>query len=256
MLGKKTKTDYAKGMQRYIDAHCHLQKFSNLTDVIQRAKGLGICGFVCNSTSSADWNKVIELGKSYSNIYPCIGIHPWCVDKTSYGDILRMHELLKSDSRIMVGEIGLDKLHPDMKTQEDIFIKQLILAAEFNRSVHIHCVGAWDRLLHILKGLREKVPHLMVLHGFAGSVEISRSLLREYNVFFSFSPVINNWKSRLNVIKEMPLDRVLVESDDANPDVILEVVKKISEVLGLSVAQVADAIYDNSQRFLKDGQAA
>lgn len=243
-------------MQKYINAHCHLQNFNNVAQVLQNAEFVGIYGFISDAASVNDWEKLLELKKKYENVHVGIGIHPWYINEYSESVLEYMRNILKNNPDIMVGEIGLDKLHPDMKTQEDIFIKQLILAAEFNRSAHIHCVGAWDRLLHILKGLREKVPHLMVLHGFAGSVEISRSLLREYNVFFSFSPVINNWKSRLNVIKEMPLDRVLVESDDANPDVILEVVKKIAEVLGLSVAQVADAIYDNSQRFLKDGQAA
>lgn len=243
-------------MQKYINAHCHLQNFNNVAQVLQNAEFVGIYGFISDAASVNDWEKLLELKKKYENVHVGIGIHPWYINEYSESVLEYMRNILKNNPDIMVGEIGLDKYKADIKKQEDIFIKQLILAAEFNRSAHIHCVGAWDRLLHILKGLREKVPHLMVLHGFAGSVEISRSLLREYNVFFSFSPVINNWKSRLNVIKEMPLDRVLVESDDANPDVILEVVKKIAEVLGLSVAQVADAIYDNSQRFLKDGQAA
>lgn len=243
-------------MQKYINAHCHLQNFNNVAQVLQNAEFVGIYGFISDAASVNDWEKLLELKKKYENVHVGIGIHPWYINEYSESVLEYMRNILKNNPDIMVGEIGLDKYKADIKKQEDIFIKQLILAAEFNRSAHIHCVGAWDRLLHILKGLREKVPHLMVLHGFAGSVEISRSLLREYNVFFSFSPVINNWKSRLNVIKEMPLDRVLVESDDANPDVILEVVKKIAEVLGLSVAQVADVIYDNSQRFLKDGQAA
>lgn len=243
-------------MQKYINAHCHLQNFNNVAQVLQNAEFVGIYGFISDAASVNDWEKLLELKKKYENVHVGIGIHPWYINEYSESVLEYMRNILKNNPDIMVGEIGLDKYKADIKKQEDIFIKQLILAAEFNRSAHIHCVGAWDRLLHILKGLREKAPHLMVLHGFAGSVEISRSLLREYNVFFSFSPVINNWKSRLNVIKEIPLDRVLVESDDANPDVILEVVKKIAEVLGLSVAQVADAIYDNSQRFLKDGQAA
>lgn len=243
-------------MQKYINAHCHLQNFNNVAQVLQNAEFVGIYGFISDAASVNDWEKLLELKKKYENVHVGIGIHPWYINEYSESVLEYMRNILKNNPDIMVGEIGLDKYKADIKKQESIFETQLGLACEFNRSVHIHCVGAWDRLLHILKGLREKVPHLMVLHGFAGSVEISRSLLREYNVFFSFSPVINNWKSRLNVIKEMPLDRVLVESDDANPDVILEVVKKIAEVLGLSVAQVADAIYDNSQRFLKDGQAA
>lgn len=243
-------------MQKYINAHCHLQNFNNVAQVLQNAEFVGIYGFISDAASVNDWEKLLELKKKYENVHVGIGIHPWYINEYSESVLEYMRNILKNNPDIMVGEIGLDKYKADIKKQESIFETQLGLACEFNRSVHIHCVGAWDRLLHILKGLREKVPHLMVLHGFAGSVEISRSLLREYNVFFSFSPVINNWKSRLNVIKEMPLDRVLVESDDANPDVILEVVKKIAEVLGLSAAQVADVIYDNSQRFLKDGQAA
>lgn len=243
-------------MQKYINAHCHLQNFNNVAQVLQNAEFVGIYGFISDAASVNDWEKLLELKKKYENVHVGIGIHPWYINEYSESVLEYMRNILKNNPDIMVGEIGLDKYKADIKKQESIFETQLGLACEFNRSVHIHCVGAWDRLLHILKGLREKVPHLMVLHGFAGSVEISWSLLREYNVFFSFSPVINNWKSRLNVIKEMPLDRVLVESDDANPDVILEVVKKIAEVLGLSAAQVADVIYDNSQRFLKDGQAA
>lgn len=243
-------------MQKYINAHCHLQNFSDLTDIIQQAKGLGICGFVCNSTSSADWNKVIELGKSYSNIYPCIGIHPWYVDKTSDGDILRMHELLKSDSRIMVGEIGLDKLHPDMKTQEDIFIKQLILAAEFNRSAHIHCVGAWDRILRILKSRKLNGLPIMLMHGFSGSKEILTRLIKDYDAFFSFSATVVNapGKRLIDCVKEVPLDKILIESDEESPLIILDVIKKIAEIKSVPIKKITEIIYENSKRVLKNGQ--
>ena len=79
-------------VMHFIDNHLHLQDIrliSVVDSVIQEAIELQFKLFVVNGTSEADWVNVINISQTYSQIIPCIGLHPWYVGQRS-ADWLRV----------------------------------------------------------------------------------------------------------------------------------------------------------------------
>lgn len=226
---------------KYIDAHCHLKSNVLPTDV----------GMVINNaTQPDDWESVTKIA-GQGGIYGAIGVHPWHVVDLPADWPVKMRELLIANPELMVGEIGLDKNYPDMPTQLDVFTTQLKMATGLGRAVHIHCVGAWDKLL---SALVDNTPPAVVLHGTAASREIVNALLK-YNTYFSFGRVICNTahtRAR-NALQGVPQNRILSESDSDNPADVMAVVQKMSEILMCPLADVKNTIYNNAMELLKNG---
>ncbi len=242
-------------MSKYINAHCHLQNIENLDAVLGKSRGMGVCGFICNAALPSDWDVVLKLTQHYDDVYGCVGIHPWYIQKSPNDWMYFMGKLLRENAALMVGEIGLDKLHPDIEMQESVFADQLYLAKDFNRSVHIHCVAAWDKLLRILKVTGAHELPAIVLHDFTGTKEILGQLIKNYNVYFSFSAsVLDGRRDRLiELIKSTPSDRMLVESDEKEPSIVIDVVKKIADIKSVAYGKIADTIYKNTLKIIKNG---
>lgn len=239
-------------MQLYIDAHCHLKNICNYSDDLEKLISQGICGFICNAENPDNWDNILTLTQQYNNVYGCVGVHPWYIGSLQDDWVRDMQELLNKNSRLMIGEVGLDKNYPDLELQESIFMAQLELAIELNRPIHIHCVGAWDKMLRILKTYKGCVE----LHAFSASDEILKQLLKKDNVFFSYSAAVldSGRQKLLEVVKNTPADRILVESDTKSPLIIIDIVKRIADIKSVAVDKIADTIYKNSLRLIENGQ--
>ena len=230
---------------KYINAHCHIDSVDELPTED------GIVVAICNSAQMSDWNQVLKLSSVDKNIIACLGIHPWYINtvEPNWNDILQ--GILADNPKIMVGEIGLDKNYPDMPLQIEFFCRQIKIAYNYNRTVHIHCVGAWNDILKILKDMNLHVPR-MVMHAFNGTIEVMNELLRKYDVYFSFGPdVLDIRRNRLrDCVIHVPQNRMLVETDD-NPMYILpNIVNELAQIRGYSVDTMANALYKNTLKIL------
>lgn len=216
---------------KYGDAHSHLQNMTDLPNVLARADAAGVGLFVCNATHEDDWAKVLDIAKQYPNVKPSIGVHPWFMDTLTEGWEDRMGQILTNNPHVMVGEIGLDRLKPDLELQEAVLRAQLNLAHRYNRTVHIHCVRAWDAMMHVLK--TSVRPKFFVSHAHHGDVKLI-PYLQELGGYFSYSHLHKD-------ILATPLDRLLVESDAPDglpePADIPAFVQKISATLEQDVAE-------------------
>lgn len=219
-----------KGM-KYTDAHCHI--FSAPAD--------NITGQVCNATTAADWGKLVQIADDRTRI--CIGIHPWYIDSATPDWADCMREILLSNPRIMVGEIGIDKYHPDIDKQIEIFTRQIEIAIEFDRPIHLHCVGAWDKVLHILKGHRPRIP--IIAHAFGGNAAIMTTLA-EYNTYFSYGA---RGDYVADTAKIAPVDKILVESDSDTPtaqaEILATATREIAKLRGCDVRELNEQINKN-----------
>ena len=110
-----------------------------------------IKGFIINATKENEWEKIISLSKKYTFVQAAIGIHPWFIETASPDWEEKMSLMLQNNPSLMIGEIGLDGLKDNIKKQEEIFLTSLCLAQKFKRSVHIHAVKSWDKILSHLK---------------------------------------------------------------------------------------------------------
>ena len=228
---------YIVAMPKYIDAHCHFNP----------AADYGV-GFVCNSTRPADWNAIVDAAARVPAIYPCIGVHPWYVADTN---LSQMADVLAAHPNVMVGEIGIDRTRDNFDLQCEIFIVQMELAAKYNRTAHVHCVRAWDVMLNILKNISH-LPPKIVFHEFGGGADVARALLRHNNVYFSYGPrAVAKIQER---IADVPMDKILVETDGNDPqnapEILSRTVENIAQIKSMDAGGCADIIYDNTIRVI------
>ena len=236
---------------KYIDAHCHI-----LSDAEMRAAmARGVERFVVNGTRPADWGAVVELSNR-DNVYGAIGVHPWFVSDWSDNVENQLCEMLRQSPQLMVGEIGLDKNRPDMEPQEIVFSRQLQIAHDCGRVAHIHCVGAWGKMMEILRD--SKLPPAMVFHAFSGAPDLVSELVK-MGAYFSFGHAVCDMRyaKMRAVVACVPENRILVESDAPDvctPDTIPDAVAEIAVLRGVNAEQMATIIYNNTMGLLNDGK--
>ena len=224
---------------KIIDAHSHIDYIThNFQD--------DVVGTVCCATKESEWGVLVGQMQMDKNIYGAFGIHPWFVDSVEVGFDKRLEDLLKTNRFFMVGEIGLDKYNPNMDKQVDVFQKQLDIAIRLKRTVFLHCVGAWDKILHILKQYKQGQLPIIVIHDVNVNDKILTKLLEYKNVFFSLGK--NVVYDRFCRIDEIPNDRILIETDADKGIILKDFIDKISKN--------ESVIYYNTLKVLSNGQIA
>ena len=218
-------------MIKYLDAHCHILDTNIPADV----------GVITNATKPAEWGRVIALANSHKNIWGAIGVHPWYAGDLSLDWDLRMYDLLSQNPDIMVGEIGLDKHRPDMDTQISVFAQQLEIAHRLQRGIHVHCVGAWDRVLQIFKSHRSKMPPFVLFHRYNGNPDYIERLTHDYNAYFSYHKICPD------LMNVTPSARMLLETDSVTPERIVAFTDTVATIFPEC------NFYNNMQRMLTNG---
>ena len=218
-------------MNKYTDAHCHLLS-PDIPDNIWA---------ITNGTGPADWDAVIKVSAQNPNVAAAIGVHPWHVTELPDNWYALLRDLLIENPGVMVGEAGLDKYHPDMSQQLEVFTRQLELAHELGRGMHVHCVGAWDKLLHIFKTHKAQMPPFVLFHRYSGNPGDIVRLADEYNAYFSYRDV------DMVLLNATPRDRILIETDSNNPSHIVEIAHAFA-----MVCPDTD-FHTNAQRMLNNG---
>ena len=239
---------YHVGMYKFIDAHCHI-----LTDAQMRdARAHGVGRFIVNATSPGDWNAVVESARD-EGVFGAIGVHPWYVNGLTDDWDDKLVKILATNPKLMVGEIGLDKNHPNFDAQLSVFRRQLQIAHDMGRTAHIHMIGAWGKCMDILRG--EKLPPAMVFHAFSGAVDLVPELVKK-NAYFSFgAAVIDPLHARLRLsVAAAPESRILVESDTMSSDVLPNIIFEISKIRSVENEKMASIIYNNTMGILNDKQ--
>ncbi len=213
---------------RWIDSHNHLQ-FAGEGEVgpmvaAMRAAGVERC--VVNATHEGDWEAVAALALSYPDmIVPAFGIHPWQAH-TARLDPLRLEAAatvpwgerlrywLGKYPSATVGECGLDGwvAEPGLELQAPVLLEQLRIARELHRTVSIHCVRAWGRLIEAFAV--EAPPPKFLLHAYAGSLETARRLLPRGAYFSCSGSILHPRKAALlDIFRQLPRQRILLETD-------------------------------------------
>ncbi len=244
---------YGWGMENIcIDAHCHFNRDADLDAIVMRARAAGVMGGVWNAVVEPDWAPIANASAACDGIWGAIGIHPMYAGDVRDGWDIRLIDMLAAHQDLMVGEIGMDKNYPHPDVQERVFARQIEIATEMRRVVHIHWVGMWDRLFRILDGWRDNLPPRIILHAFGGSAQTMAELDRRFGVYFSFGPGIFNPRRRRahECVGRAPVNRILAESDGDDLAAVVDVVRRIGEIRGRDMTSV---IYTNTRGALNNG---
>ena len=201
-----------------IDSHCHLDHeplLSDLENVIQRSKDIGIERLLTISTSFESFSKIKQIITKDEIIYGTIGIHP---HETS-SNIIKSDEIIKSlkENRkiIGIGETGLDFYYnnSDKKSQISSFIEHIRASIKSNVPLIIHSRNAEKETFEILNDYKKENLKIL-MHCFTGSKEFSKKL-HSLNAYFSASGIIT-FKNSLDLqetFRSIPIDKMLIETD-------------------------------------------
>ncbi len=242
------------------DTHCHLfyeDLKNNLSDVLKRAEELGVNRFICVATNMEDARECLLLGETHDNIFASVGVHPHDAKDAPEDFVDQIYDLMTFDSMVAVGEMGLDYFRniSDPKIQKDVFRTQMEIAQELNKPIIFHNRDADQDMIKILK----EFPDVRgVAHCFSSNLETANAFL-DLGYYISFSGNLTFKNSHLpEVAKELPLDRILVETDSPylspvphrgkpnEPGRTRFVAEKLAEIHGVSLELIAEKTTKNA----------
>tara|TARA_Y100000590_G_scaffold467369_1_gene646039 strand:- start:1390 stop:2154 length:765 start_codon:yes stop_codon:yes gene_type:complete len=201
-----------------IDSHCHLDHepmYSDLKNVIDRSKKIGLEKILSICTTRDSFKKIIKIVEFDSIIHGTFGIHPHEVDN----DKVTVNEIIynvKSNKKIIaIGESGLDFYYNNSDKDEQIlsFNKHIEASIELNVPIIVHSRNAEKETFEILEKYKSLNPKIL-MHCFTGSMEFANKLL-SINSFFSASGIITfkNSTELQNTFKNIPTNKILIETD-------------------------------------------
>jgi len=201
-----------------IDSHCHLDHeplFSDLDNVIQRSKNVGIEKLLTISTSIDSFSRVKEIVNKDEMIYGTIGIHPHETDNNSIDSDFIVKNLRDNKKIIGIGETGLDFYYNNSDKHKQIKSFKIHIEASLKTNVPliIHSRNAEETTFDILNEYKDRKLKIL-MHCFTGSQKFAEKLL-DFNSFFSASGIITfkNAEDLQQTFKFLPLDRILIETD-------------------------------------------
>ena len=203
-----------------IDSHCHLDyepMFSNLEDVIKRAKDSNVKFMLTISVADKKYDIILNIIKKFTNVYGTYGIHPH--EAKNHKQIVKdliLKKVSMSKKIIGIGETGLDFFynHSDENDQIRSFEEHIKASIESNLPLIVHSRDAEDLTYEILAKYSKKNDLKILMHCFTGTKKFAQKLL-ELNAYFSASGIITFKKT--NDLKEtfklIPLNNILIETD-------------------------------------------
>ncbi len=252
-----------------VDSHAHVDgpEFdADRDEVWTRARAVGIRRIVLIGMwrGPGDYGRAIELAAAQPEwLWATVGIHPHDAAKVTEADWARLEVLASQESVRAVGETGLDYhyLHSPRDMQRASFERQLALCERLGKPVTVHLREADDDALAILGASGIGKRQGGVIHCFTGDAAAAERYL-EFGLHLSFSGIVT-FKAAAGLqeaARRTPLDRLLLETDAPflapvphrgkrnEPAYVLETAKKVAELKGLTVAEVAAAALRNTER--------
>ncbi len=262
----------------FVDSHAHLfsRDFEiDLDDVIQRARDAGIRFIVCPGTDLETSRESIGLSEKYDLVYACVGFHPHEASKADGRSLEEIETLSHHQKVVAIGEIGLDYHYnfSPPEVQRAVFSQQIDIAWRRNIPIVIHSREAEEDTRRIVgekivaennkhdaepNELHPRLRSWGVFHCFAGDLAMAKKVI-EWGFYISIpGPVTFPVKSGKNgtmieVVQGIPVEHLLLETDSPylapqpyrgrrnEPSYIPIIAKKVSELKGLSLEDVASA---------------
>ncbi len=246
----------------FFDSHAHYndEKFNPGRDILIKELYKSGVTKIINAGYSVESSKAaLEIADKYDFIYITSGISPNDIDDFKISDLTKIEEIAKSDKCVAIGEIGLD-YHWNISNedlQKKVFISQIEIANKLNLPIVIHTREAIYDTLEILKN--NTCNKKGVFHCCPLNVDLVREGLKlGYYISFAGPCTFKNSKNAEEIIKMVPTDKMLIETDSPylSPEPLRGkrndsrnlkyIVEKIAQIKGLTNEEVADITYKNA----------
>lgn len=244
-----------------VDSHCHLDRLDKSKDelvpLLEKAQHLGISHFLCVCVSVNDFPSMMAMIDGFDNVFATCGVHPLHQDEAC-----SRQELIDNanDPRVVaIGETGLDYFYSAESKDVQIksFIDHIDVACELQKPLVIHTRDAREDTINLIK--QHKGDQCGgVLHCFTENWEMAKAAI-DLGFYISISGIVT-FKSASElreVVKKIPLDRLLVETDSPwlapvphrgkqnEPAFVKDVAQFIADLKQIPLPQVAEQTTEN-----------
>ena len=250
-----------------VDSHAHLdmlaEEDTNLDDIIKRAQknNVGIIQSVCSSI--LEFPKILKIAEKYEGVYASVGLHP---ENLHSEPLVTKIELIKESKHpkvIGIGESGLDYHYEgyDKKLQRKNFENHIEASRKTKLPLIVHTRDADKDMMEILESETKNGKFPFLLHCYTSGKELAFKGL-DLGGYISVSGIITfrNAKELKELIKKVPLDRLMVETDAPflapvpnrgktnEPAYVMYTAEHLAELKNIDYSEVREATTNN---FLK-----
>lgn len=247
-----------------IDVHCHLEQRDydkDRDEIIQKCKK-ELKAVITSCAHPENFDLTMKLIENYKNfVFGAFSIHPIYVKefpsekREKYFNLLRDNK----DKITAIGETGLDyywiKEDKWKEEQKKLFVEMISLSKELNKPLVIHARESYEDCINILE---KEGAKRVDLHMFGGRKLLDRVI--ENNWFISMNAIVLKSKNYKKIIRDMPLDRIMLETDAPwlapdggrnTPLTIKRVAEKIAEIKKIDFEKVWRTCGINAVNFFK-----
>lgn len=253
----------------FVDTHCHLTMLDltpydgNLDLALAQAREAGVSKFMTISVDLDDHIELAKIAARHANVGYSVGVHP-CEDPVNMARATTDYliELAQPEKVWAIGETGLDYFHSTdfIAEQKQCFARHIHASQAVKKPVVVHTRAAKHDTVDIIRA--EKSTH-GILHCFTEDWETAKAVL-DCGYYVSFSGIVSfkNAQDLRDVVKQVPLDRVLIETDSPylapvpyrgksnEPKYVPYVAKALSDVYDKSVEEIAFITMQNFENLL------
>ncbi len=253
-----------------VDSHCHLNfpELASNIDVVRAAMLENQVGHaLLISVTLEKFPEVLILAEQYPNFFATVGVHPDYEDEPPF-NVETLVELAKHPKVVGIGETGLDyfRLTGDLTWQRERFCTHIRAAINADLPLIIHTRSAAEDTLRIMQ---EENAHAVggVMHCFTESIEVAVRAI-EMGFYISFSGIVTfkNAAALKEVAKQVPLDRILVETDSPylapipfrgktnQPAYVKHVAEEVASLRNISLEELTEASTSNFFKLFKKAE--
>lgn len=235
----------------------------DLDAALQQAREAGVSKFMGISVDLDDHIALSEIASRHSDVGYSVGVHP-CEDPEvmKRATVETLLDLARSDKVWALGETGLDYFHSQefVSEQKECFARHIHASQIIKKPVVVHTRSAKHDTIDIIRA--EKSTH-GILHCFTEDWETAKAVL-DCGYYISFSGIVSfkNAQDLRDVAKQVPLDRILIETDSPylapmpyrgksnEPKYVPYVAKALSDVYDKPLEEIAFITTQNFDNLL------
>ncbi len=240
-----------------VDSHCHLNMltaYDSYDNIINRAVDSGVHYMQTICTKLEDFPQILAIAEGYKNVFASVGIHPSEVTKIVKAE--ELIDLANHNKIIGLGETGLDYYYNKDNCQHQLqklsFEEHIKASCENQLPVIVHTREAQDDTYDIIAAYKKIHNFPALIHCFTASENFARKML-DLGLYISISGIITfkNSQELQSIVKYIPLDRLLIETDSPylapvpkrgktnEPSYVQYVAQSIADLKGISFEECA-----------------
>ena len=202
-----------------VDSHCHLdfaELQQNLDNFIKDAQANNVDYLQTICTKISQFDNIKNIAEKYHNIFCSVGVHPNEVLAEGIYKAEQIIALSKYKKLIAIGETGLDYYYENSPklVQQESFIEHIKASQATNLPIIIHSRDAEEDSYNILYDQMKIAEFPILIHCFTASADFAKKIL-DLGGYISISGIVTfkNAKGLQEIVKKIPLDKLLIETD-------------------------------------------